>query len=51
MHFIWVSMYLAQKYQLGTLFFTSPTGDVTAISRGHPSHLQGKGSTFISQLF
>ena len=33
-------MYLAQKYQLGTLFFTFPTGDVTAISRGHPSHVK-----------
>ena len=33
--------------------FTSPTGDGTAILRGHPSHtkVQGKGSTFISQLF
>ena len=33
--------------------FTSPTGDGTAILRGHPSHMkvQGKGSTFISQLF
>ena len=38
MHFMWVSMYLAQKYYLGTLYFTSPTGDGTAILRGHPSH-------------
>ena len=33
----WVSMYLAQNYWLGTLYFTSPTGDGTAILRGHPS--------------
>ena len=31
-------LYLARRYQLGTLFFTSPTGDGTAIIRGHPSH-------------
>ena len=37
-HFIWVSTYLARKHYLGTLFFTSPTGDGTAILRGQPSH-------------
>ena len=31
MHFIWVSMYLARKCSLGTLYFTSPNGDRTAI--------------------
>ena len=31
-------MYLAQKYQLGTLLFTSATGEGTAILPGHPSH-------------
>ena len=31
-------MYLARKYQLETLYFTSTTGDGTAILRGHPSH-------------
>ena len=31
-------MYLARKYLLGTLYFTSPTGDRAAILRGHPSH-------------
>ena len=36
--FIWVSMYLARKCYLGTLYFTSPTEDGTAILRGHPSH-------------
>ena len=36
--FIWVSMYLARKCWLGTLYFTSPNGDGTAILRGHPSH-------------
>ena len=39
MQFNFVSMYLARKYQLGTLYiFMSPTGDGTAILRGHPSH-------------
>ena len=38
MYFIWVSMYLARKCQLGALYFTSPNGDRTAILRGHPSH-------------
>ena len=37
-HFIWVSMYLARKYHLGTLYCTPPNGDGTAILRGHPSH-------------
>ena len=46
-------MYLARKYHLGTLFFTFPTGDGTAILHDCPSrarqcnHLQCKGSTFI----
>ena len=31
---------LAQKYWLGTLFLTSPTGDGTAILHGHPSHVK-----------
>ena len=31
-------MYLARKYHLGTLYFTPPNGDGTAILRGHPSH-------------
>ena len=31
-------MYLAGKYLLETLYFTSPTGDGTAILRGHPRH-------------
>ena len=26
------------KVLIGTLYFTSPNGDVTAILRGHPSH-------------
>ena len=33
MLFIWVSMYLAGEYHLGTLFLYG-----TAILRGHPSH-------------
>ena len=32
-------MYLARKYQLGTLYFTSPTGDETASEKGVPSFL------------
>ena len=28
----------ARKCKLGTLYFTSPNEDETAISRGHPSH-------------
>ena len=56
MHFIWVSMYLVTKVLIGTLFFTSPTGDKTAILsviRATPrsSRLQCKGSTFISSYF
>ena len=35
MNFIWV--YLARKYQLGTLFYVS-SRDGTAILRGHPTH-------------
>ena len=35
-------MYLARKYSLGTLYFTSPTGDGTAILRGHPRHAKVK---------
>ena len=35
---LYVSMYLARKYHLGTLYFTPPNGDGTAILRGHPSH-------------
>ena len=40
MHFILMSMYLAREYSLGTLFFTSLTGDGTTILRGcgHPSN-------------
>ena len=37
-HFILVSMCLARKYSLGTLFFTSLTGDGTTILRSHPSN-------------
>ena len=53
--FIWVSMYLAWKYQLDTIF-TSPTGDRPAILHGHPSYvrsslLQGKGSTLFLSYF
>ena len=45
------------KVLIGTLYFTSPNGDGTAILRvviratRRSSRLQGKGSTFISQLF
>ena len=44
------------KVLMEDTIFTSPTGDGTAILRGHPSHarstrLQGKGSTLISQLY
>ena len=45
------------KVLIGDTIFTSPTGDGAAFLRGHPSHakiashLQGKGSTYISQLF
>ena len=43
-------MYLARKYYLGTLFFTSPNEDGTAIflvirAKWKYSRLQGKGST------
>ena len=60
-HFIWVWMYLARKYLLGTLFLrllreTEKTetgtpfyGVIRATRRS--SHLQSKGSTFMSQLF
>ena len=46
MHFFWVSMYLARKHQLGTLF-TSPTGDGTPFyvvirATRRSSHLQAK---------
>ena len=50
-------MYLAQKdYKLGTLFLfllleTGPTFYVVIQATRRSSHLQGKGSTFISQLF
>ena len=51
---------LHESTNWGHYFSASPTSDGTAILRGHPSHvkvsplaerLQGKGSTFISQLF
>ena len=39
MPFAWVSMYLAWKYVLiGDTLFTSPSGEETAILRGHPIH-------------
>ena len=49
-------MYLVTKVLIGTLFFTSPTGDKTAILsviRATPrsSRLQCKGSTYISSYF
>ena len=51
-----MSMYLAQKYRLGTLFLCLLLEMglpfyvvIRAIQRS--SHLQGKGSTFISQSF
>ena len=39
------------KVLVANTILTSPTGDGTAISRGHQSRLQCKGSAFISQLF
>ena len=45
------------KLLIGDTIFTSPTGDGDAFIRGRPSHaknashLQGKGSTYIPQLF
>ena len=33
-------MYLAWKYELRTLFFTSVTGDGTALLHGHSSHVK-----------
>ena len=46
----------SKKVLIGDTIFTSPTEDGTAILRGHlsygsSSHLRGKGSTFIFQLF
>ena len=38
MHFVWVLMYLARKYQLRTLFLRLLLEIGTAILRGHPSH-------------
>ena len=38
MHFIWVSVYFSTKVLIGDTILTSPTGDGTAILRGHPSH-------------
>ena len=35
--FIWLSM-SSTKVLIGDTIFTSPTGDGTAILRGHPSH-------------
>ena len=54
-HYLSVNVF-STKLLIGDTIFTSPTGDGTAIFRGHPSHgrtsrLQCKGSTFISQLF
>ena len=37
MHFIWVSKYLHES-TIWVHYFSSPTGDGTAILRGHPSH-------------
>ena len=45
------------KVLIGDIIFTSPTGDGAAFLRGRSSHakiashLQGKGSTYIPQLF
>ena len=35
-------MYLARKYLLRILFFSSPSGDGTSILRSHPSHTKFK---------
>ena len=48
MHFTWVSMYLARKHQLGTLYLGPPFYVVIRATR-RSSHLQYKGSTSISQ--
>ena len=55
MHFIWVSMYLARKCWFGTLFLrlllgTGPPFYVVIRATRRSTRLQGKGSTFISQL-
>ena len=55
MHFIWVSMYLARKYWLGTLFLrllleTGPPFYVVIRATRRSSHLQGKGSTYFKTL-
>ena len=49
-------MYLARKYKLGALFLrllveTGPPFYLVIRAARIPSYLQGKGSTFISQLF
>ena len=54
--FIWVSMYSARKYFEDTIFTCPLFEDGTAILRSHratrrPIRSQGKGITFISQLF
>ena len=56
MHFNWVSMNSARKYQLGTLFLrlqleTRQSFYVVIPATRRSSRLQCKGSTFISQLF
>ena len=55
MHFTWVSMYLARKYWLGTLFLrllleTGPPFYVVIRATRRSSHLQGKGSTYFKTL-
>ena len=55
MHFICVSMYLARKYWLGTLFLRLPPETrlpfyVVILATPRSSRLQGKGITFISHL-
>ena len=43
----------SKRVLIGSIIFTFPSEEGTAILRGHlwTSRLQGKGSTFISQLF
>ena len=33
-----VNVFISPKVLIGTLYFTSPNGDGTAILRGHPSY-------------
>ena len=57
MYFIWVSMYSVQNYSnwghyiLRLLLETEPPFYVVIQATRRSSHLLGKGSTFISQLF